>query len=146
MPKDTELGYEKVNVSYTEIGKMERHLLGMQARCRVVSSVWLWGVFAGMAYVLTENLNLHISNELIFVGINTTALLGICILWALDLQVYHRQLVWVMEEGKYMEGKYNWLPKLRKFRYGLLCHSRSEERRVGNECAPMFSSRWAPDP
>ncbi len=130
MPKDTELGYEKVNVSYTEIGKMERHLLGMQARCRVVSSVWLWGVFAGMAYVLTENLNLHISNELIFVGINTTALLGICILWALDLQVYHRQLVWVMEEGKYMEGKYNWLPKLRKFRYGLLCHSDSSPRMV----------------
>lgn len=130
MVKDTEYGHEKVNISYTEIGEMERHILSIQARCRLIASLWLWGSFAGMAYILSENLNLHISNELIFLGINTTTLLGICILWLLDLLVYHRQLVWIMSEGTYLEGKYSWLPKLRKFRYALLCHSDSSPRLI----------------
>lgn len=130
MPKDSEPSHEKISLSYTEIGEMERHLLSIQARCRLLSSLWLWGAFAGMAYILAENLNLHISNELIFLGINTTALLGICILWLLDLLVYHRQLVWVMSEGLFLEGKYNWLPNLRKFRYANLCHSDSSPRMV----------------
>lgn len=130
MQKDTEYGHDKVSTSYTEIGEMERHILSIQAHCRLVASLWLWGTFAGMAYILSENLNLHLSNELIFVGINTTALIGICILWALDLQVYHRQLVWIISEGRFLEGKYSWLPKLRKFRYALLCHSDSSPRMV----------------
>jgi len=130
MPDTKEYGHDKVNIGYTEIGKMERHILSIQARCRLAASLWLWGSFAGMAYILAENLNLHISNELIFLGINTTALLGICILWALDLQIYHRQLVWVMSEGRFLESKYTWLPKLRKFRYALVCHSDSSPRMV----------------
>lgn len=130
MSKDTEYGHEKVTISYAEIGKMERHVLSIQAYCRLLASLWLWGTFAGMAYILSENLNLHISNELIFLGIHTTALLGICFLWALDLQIYHRQLVWIISEGRFLEGKYSWLPKLRKFRYALICHSDSSPRMV----------------
>jgi len=130
MSKESEHSSDKVSISYTEIGEMERHMLSIQARCRIAASVWLWGAFAGMAYILSENLNLHISNELIFLGINTTALLGICMLWAMDLQVYHRQLVWIMGEGRYLEDKYSWLPKLRSFRYAALCHSDSSPRMV----------------
>lgn len=130
MQKDTDYGHEKINTAYAEVGEMERHVLSIQSRCRLIASLWLWGAFAGMAYILTENLNIHISNELIFLGVNTTALIGICILWALDLLVYHRQLVWIMAEGRYLEDKYNWLPKLRKFRYALLCHSDSSPRMV----------------
>ncbi len=130
MSKEIEYSPEKINISYTEIGRMERHILSIQARCRIAASIWLWGAFAAMAYILSENISLNIANELIFVGTNTTALLGICLLWAMDLQVYHRQLVWVMAEGRYMEGKYKWLPKLRKFRYAKLCHSDSSPRMV----------------
>ena len=130
MSEQKEYSTDKVNISYAEVGEMERHILTIQSRCRLIASLWLWGSFAGMAYILSENLNLHISNEIIFLGINTTALLGICILWALDLQVYHRQLVWIMSEGRFLESKYNWLPNLRKFRYALLCHSDSSPRMV----------------
>jgi len=130
MTETKDYGSDKVNISYAEIGKMERQILGIQANCRLLASLWLWGSFAGMAYILSENLNLHISNELIFLGINTTALLGTCILWALDLQVYHRQLVWIMSEGRFLESKYSWLPSLRKFRYAQLCHSNSSPRMV----------------
>ena len=130
MPDTKDYGSDKIGVSYAEIGRMERHILSIQAACRLLASLWLWGAFAGMAYILSENLNLHISNELIFLGINTTALLGICILWALDLQVYHRQLVWIISEGRFLEGKYNWLPSLRKFRYAMICHSDSSPRMV----------------
>lgn len=130
MPENREYGPDKVNISYNEIGRMERHILTVQAACRLLASIWLWGSFAGTAYTLIENLNLHISNEMIFLGVFTTAMLGICILWALDLLVYHRQLVWVMSEGRYMESKYNWLPNLRKFRYAQLCHSDSSPRMV----------------
>jgi len=130
MAESKEYGSDKISISYSEIGKMERHILSAQARCRLAASIWLWGAFAGMAYILSENLNLHISNELIFVGINTTALLGICVIWALDLLVYHRQLVWIMSEGRYLESRYSWLPSLRKFRYALLCHSDSSPRMI----------------
>lgn len=130
MVKDTEYGHDKVNISYVEIGEMERHIHGIQARLRLTASLWLWGAFAGMAYILSENLNIHISNELIFLCINTTTLLGICMVWLLDLLVYHRQLVWIMSEGSYLEGKYSWLPSLRKYRYSLLCHSDSSPRMV----------------
>ena len=130
MSEPKEDSTDKINVSYAEIGEMERHILSMQARCRLFASLWLWGSFAGMAYILTENLNLHIANELIFLGVNTLALLGICLLWAMDLQVYHRQLVWIMSEGRFLESKYSWLPNLRKFRYALICHSDSSPRMV----------------
>lgn len=130
MTETKEYALDKISISYTEIGKMEREILGIQANCRLLASIWLWGTFAGMGYILTENLNIHISNELIFVCVNTTALLGICFLWALDLQVYHRQLVWVMSEGRYLESKYDWLPSLRKFRYAQLCHHNSSPRMV----------------
>lgn len=130
MQKDTEQGHDKISLAYAEIGEMERQILGIQARIRLVASLWLWGAFAGMAYILTENLNIHISNELIFLGVNTTALIGVCVLWALDLLVYHRQLIWVMSEGRYLEDKYNWLPRLRKYRYASLCHSDSSPRMV----------------
>ena len=120
--------HEKITYSYREIGAMERHVLDIQSRCRLLSSLWLLGTFAGMAYILSENLNLHISNELIFVGINTSGLFGICLLWTLDLLVYHRQLVWIMKEGHHMEEKYHWLPKLRKFRQHLMCGMNASPR------------------
>ena len=130
MPENKEHGTDKVQISYAEIGLMERHILSLQAYCRLAASLWLWGSFAGMAYIMTENLNIHISNEMIFVCVNTAALLGICVLWTLDLHVYHRQLVWLLSEGRYMESKHNWLPSLRKFRYAQLCHSDSSPRMV----------------
>ena len=120
--------HEKITHSYSEIGEMERHILGIQSLCRLLSSVWLLGTFTGMAYILSENLNLHIPNELIFVGINTSGLFGICLLWALDLLVYHRQLVWIMAEGHRLEEKYTWLPKLRKFRQSLMCSVNASPR------------------
>lgn len=126
----TETEHDKITQSYAEVGEMERHALSIQARLRMLASLWLWGCFAGMAYILTENLNIHIPNELIFLGINTTGIIGVCMLWMLDLKVYHRQLIWIMSEGLYLESKYSWLPHLRKYRYASYCHHDSSPRMV----------------
>ncbi|MDH5178969.1 MAG: hypothetical protein OEZ39_02670 [Gammaproteobacteria bacterium] len=109
----TDRQQELIWQSYAELGAMERHIHGIQARCRMLASVWLLAAFAGLGFVLSENLNVHIPNEFIITGISIGCLCGIFILWVLDQAVYHRQLCWIVAEAILLEEKHTWLPNLR---------------------------------
>ena len=106
-----------------ECGEEERHFNQLQSVYRGVASTWLLATFGAVGYVLFNkdvtisdpNWNSHVVSAAICV-LGAT---GICLIWILDLKVYHQLLMAVFEEGRKLETEFAWLPRFRTGMHGI---------------------------
>jgi hypothetical protein len=97
-----------------ELGVTERHFNQLEAEYRKLASIWLLAAFAGMGFVLKENLHLAVPAEIALVAIGLAASVGIFLLWIVDLLVYHQLLDACFTKAKEIEKKYRQqLPQVR---------------------------------
>jgi hypothetical protein len=108
--KDT---FERVWKIAQEIGVQERHFNGLQTGYRNMASAWLLAAFAGIGFALSQKLEVTIDRELLITAIAVAGVVGIALLWVLDLLVYHRLLDSCFIEGLILEEQYTWLPPFR---------------------------------
>ena len=99
---------------YKELGTYERHFNQMQNVCRSLASTWLLATFAGIGYIFERT-----STPYGGIGVRHAASLialaggtGIFLLWIIDVMVYHKLLLAVLNEAQALEAK-TALPKLR---------------------------------
>lgn len=63
---------------------------------------------------MSEELRGRVPRELLQVGVAIAGSIGIVVLWAIDLLVYHVVLVAHYEAGKLLEKSFTWLPPVRR--------------------------------
>ena len=98
---------------FIELGDLERHFNELESRYRSLASTWLLAAFAGIAFVISEPIDISFDRLLAITGIGIAGSIGIMLLWNLDLMVYHKLLNAVFIEGLELEEKYKWLPAVR---------------------------------
>jgi hypothetical protein len=97
-----------------ELGTAERHFNELESRYRTLASTWLLATFAGVGFVLSEQvLALHIDRLILVGGIGLAGAIGIALLWNLDLMVYHQLLAANFYAGITLERAHPWLPQVR---------------------------------
>ncbi len=97
---------------YNDLAKTEQHFNGLQAQYRVLASTWLLAAFGATGFVLSTSLQ-GVPAAPVVAGIGLAASAVICLLWMLDLLVYHRLLDAAFVEALQMERLHPWLPKVR---------------------------------
>lgn len=105
--------FDKVWSIASEISLQERYFTDIHVRFHTLASTWLLGTFAAIGFVATQPLRLGLPTELLVAGIAAAGCIGITLLWALDLLVYHRLLDSYFIEGLKLEEHYQWLPPFR---------------------------------
>jgi hypothetical protein len=107
--KDT---FEKIWDVVKECGEEERHFNNLQSAYRGIASTWLLATFGAVGFLLFNK-----DGELVHPGIAAAVCFagafGIGLIWKLDLDVYHRLLVAVFQEGLKLEDEFKWLPRFR---------------------------------
>jgi hypothetical protein len=89
-----------------ECGEEERHFNTLQSVYRGVASSWLLATFGAVGVLLS-------AHPWMAGGICWLGALGICLLWMLDLHIYHRFLEAAFQQGLDLEEKFHWLPQFR---------------------------------
>lgn len=111
--KDT---FERVWKVVQECGEQERHFNQIQGVYRGLASTWILATLGAVGYLLFNKdmaaiprfpVNL-VAAVICFVGAT-----GATLIWVLDLQVYHKLLVAVFDEGLKLEEEFHWLPRFR---------------------------------
>jgi hypothetical protein len=97
-----------------EIGVNERHFNNLEIEYRKLASIWLLASFAGMGFVLKENLQMIIPPEIALIGIGLAGSIGIVLIWIVDLLVYHRLLDAWFIKGQQFEEMHQELPQIRQ--------------------------------
>jgi hypothetical protein len=106
--------FDRVWRACEEFGVAERHFNELESRYRTFASTWLLATFAGVGFVLSEQvLTLHIDRLLLVAGIGLAGAVGIALLWNLDLMVYHQLLAANFHAGIALERANPWLPQVR---------------------------------
>jgi len=104
--------FEKVWKIVQECGEEERHFNQLQSIYRGLASTWLLATFGAVGYLQfgKEGQQSHpeAAAAVCFAGA-----FGIALIWILDLDVYHRLLVAVFNEGRKLEGHFSFLPRFR---------------------------------
>jgi hypothetical protein len=103
---------ERIWNFYIELGLTERHFNTIQSSYRTLASTWLLAAFAGTGFVLSTDINLLVSQEIIVAGIGLGASVGIYILWLIDLRFYQKLLSAAFQEARILELDYPWLPQV----------------------------------
>jgi hypothetical protein len=98
---------------YCELGLIDRHFNNQQSNCRALASTWLLAGFAGIGIVISKELSVQFSKELIIVAIGLASAVGLSLLWMLDLLVYQRMLDSAYYEARELESHQPWLPQVR---------------------------------
>ncbi len=134
-----------------EIGVQERHFNQLQSMYRNMASAWLAATFAGFGWAFSQSGQTFIDRDLMIAGISAAGAVGICLLWILDLLVYHRLLDACFVEGLTLEKAFPWLPPIRR---NMMATQRGQGvlfRTVGFYVAPILlliaisggsTSRW----
>ena len=107
---------EEVLEVYKELGNHERHFNSIQGVYRGLASTWFLACFAAIGFVYTKDNKVEIpfDTELIASLTATVVSTGIFLFWILDVVVYHKLLLAVVNSVKNFESKYNTiLPGLR---------------------------------
>lgn len=92
--------------------EQERHFNLLQSGYRKLSSTWLLGNFAAIGFLLnSDDIARTISPTLAIVFVGMMSSIGIAMLWALDLLVYHRLLNANFAEAFRLETDHLWLPR-----------------------------------
>jgi hypothetical protein len=104
--------FESVWKIVQECGEEERHFNTLQSVYRGVASSWLLATFGGVGYLLFDK-DGNVTHPWMAGGICILGALGICLLWMLDLHIYHRLLEAAFKQGLDLERKFAWLPRFR---------------------------------
>lgn len=100
---------------YKELGAYERHINQMQSTCRTIASTWLLATFGGIGYIFSQKVEFFTSqNTLMSSCLALAGANGILLIWILDVMVYHRLLIAILEASKIIETENNY-PRLRDF-------------------------------
>jgi hypothetical protein len=93
-----------------EMGRNERHFNSLQSEYRKLASAWLLAALGAIGYVLLSSEAPETKTTLLFLTA-IGSLIGIFVLWLLDVPVYHRLLKSVFSEAKRIEERYPELPQ-----------------------------------
>ena len=88
--------FEQVFSILQEIGAEERHFNELNVKYKTMASTWLLSVFAGIGYILINN----IEPKYLFISVvGFAGSAGILLLWLIDLRVYQQLLSANFVEG-----------------------------------------------
>jgi FtsH-binding integral membrane protein len=104
--------FESVWKIVQECGEEERHFNTLQSVYRGVASSWLLATFGAVGILLFDK-DGHVAHPWLSGGICMLGALGICLLWMLDLHIYHRILEAAFDQALALEEKFPWLMQLR---------------------------------
>lgn len=86
--EDLQSEKERVYKLFFEIAKSEQHFNTLQTKYRQIASLWLLGALGGIGYVLSKTKDgLYIDPFLIVIIICSIAIIGLILLWIMDLLV-----------------------------------------------------------
>jgi hypothetical protein len=85
---------------FKEFGTYERHFNQMQNVCRGFASTWLLAVFGGFGYIIANKTPGVFEWELTGSLLALSGIIGIFLLWVLDVLVYHNLLLAVIDARK----------------------------------------------
>lgn len=96
------------NAVYREIGELERHFNSMQSIYRGLASTWFLAGYAGVGFLYsTKSWNLEIVDKDVAASLTClAAATGICLLWLVDVRVYHTLLLALLERAKKFESDF----------------------------------------
>jgi len=117
-PSDSER--ELVWKAYCELGLIERHHGGIQSSYRTLASTWMLAAFAGIGFVISQDMTVDIAGELLVAAIALACGVGLYLLWVLDLLVTQRLLDAAYIEARRLESSHHWLPQPRNNMRSLL--------------------------
>ncbi|MGE5094739.1 MAG: hypothetical protein ACM3SO_06345 [Betaproteobacteria bacterium] len=96
---------------YEHLASECRHFNNIESTYRTFASTWLLAAFAGMGFVGKEVEDPQEMLALVAL-IAGSAAIGICLLWLMDLLVYHRLLGAAFSKQLALEQRYAWLPRV----------------------------------
>ncbi|MCU0840981.1 MAG: hypothetical protein MUC79_04570 [Thiobacillaceae bacterium] len=101
---------------YNEIGAYERHFNEIQSEYRKIASQWLLAAFGAIGFLLYGKdigSPAGLPPQLIAAGVALAAVVGLLLLWHLDVHVYHRLLKACFRSGLCLEAGHTGLPSIR---------------------------------
>lgn len=111
---------------YDKISTSEQHFNTLQLEYRKLSSIWLLAMFGGVGFLLIKVSEAELNTRIVLIGlISLGGALGICLIWLLDLVVYHRLLRAYFLTGLMLEKQYSeYLPPTRSIMRHLDSHKK----------------------
>ena len=106
-----------------EIGNFERHFNQLEHQYRVLASTWLLAVFSGTGFLFSKGQNIPYW-ELIIAFLGFAGAMGVTLIWALDLKVYHQLLEAHFVEALKLEQENSWLPQSRANMWKEFCEKK----------------------
>lgn len=117
---------------YTKLTHFERHFDIITTRYRNIALTWLLATYAGIGFLLsTETQTLIIDHLLAVIFICFIGMLGVALIWHLDMNVYHRFWTALFVEEVIMEEQHPFLQSTK--RMTLL---------IDKEREKLFSQGW----
>lgn len=105
--------FESVWKIVQECGEEERHFNTLQSVYRGVASSWLLATFGAVGILLFDK-DGKVAHPWMSGGICILGALGICLLWMLDLHIYHRILEAAFDQAHALEEQFPWLMQMRR--------------------------------
>lgn len=91
---------------YTKLRVYLYHYNALKMKYKIITSTWLFATFIGFGYIVSGEAMLPLSNLLSGAFLCWLASIGICLLWFMDVGVYHQLLEAVFVEALEMEKKF----------------------------------------
>ncbi|MBN4066784.1 hypothetical protein JYU14_01725 [Simkania negevensis] len=99
---------------YADLNKNEHYFDDRQFRYRTIASSWLIATLIAVGYILSRyEEGLPLSPLITAAVVCVFGVIGITVIWALDILLYHTLLSAIAVEEVSMEQKYPWLPQSR---------------------------------
>lgn len=111
-PQDPE--FTHIWTIYSDIKDFEHHFNNLVTKYRTLASTWLLATFGGVGFVISKDMQWDLINEAALIAlIGFFGLVGVWLIWLMDLMVYQRLLGAAFDEGKALEDRCDWLPRIR---------------------------------
>ena len=99
---------------FLEIGTSERHFNTIEATYRGLASSWLFASFTAIGFILSrKTLPIHLDSRLLGCAIAVMGIIGITLLWVIDVLVYHQLLDAWFKQGILLEKENPWMIPVR---------------------------------
>lgn len=109
-----DLSFEQLMEIYNHIGEEERHFNNLELEYRKLTSHWLLVSLGAIGFVLSKKEVVPINIWALVIGICIAAIIGILVIWFLDMRVYHELLHAAFKEGVRLEREFpEFLPQIR---------------------------------
>ena len=101
-----ENGFNELMQLYNHIAEEEKHFNNLELEYRKLTSHWLLASLGSIGFILTKSDVIPINIWILIIGICCAAIVGILIIWLLDIKVYHELLHAAFSQGVALEKKY----------------------------------------